>query len=255
MIPYNPLDFDFNLTNKVSLITGGASGIGKSIVETFVKKGSKVIALDINEKVSEIAKTIDPGITAVQCDLSKVSEINKTVAGLYEEFKNIDILCNVAGVPSGAPAAEVEEADWDRTFAVNIKGLFFMSQAVGNGMIRNGKGGKIINVSSQAAFVGLENHTVYGATKAAVLNITKTMALEWGKYGINVNAIAPVVTMTPMGKAYWVGERAEKFLKELPVGRFAEPEETAAVALFLASNASNMITGETIVIDGGYTIH
>ncbi|MDR1505754.1 MAG: D-threitol dehydrogenase [Treponema sp.] len=255
MIAYKPFDLEFNLTGKVCLITGGASGIGKSIVKTFAKKRAIVIALDVNEEIEKLAKELDPQARGVRCDLSRVSEIKNTVAQLMKEYKTIDVLCNVAGLPSGAPAAKVTEDDWDRTFAVNLKGLFFMSQAIGNNMIKSGTGGKIINISSQAALVGLENHTVYGATKAAVLNITKTMALEWGQYGINVNAIAPVVTMTPMGKAYWVGERAEKFLKELPVGRFAEPEETAAVALFLASDASNMITGETIVIDGGYTIH
>ena len=160
---------------------------------------------------------------------------------------------NNAGVSFLNPAEKLTEEEWDKTLSVNLKGLYFLSQAIGRHMIQK-KSGKIINIASQAAVVALENHIAYCASKAGVVAVTKVLALEWGKYNINVNAIAPTIIMTPMGKKAWSGEKGEKMLERIPLGRFGEPEDVAFTAAFLASDISNMITGTTIMVDGGYTI-
>jgi NAD(P)-dependent dehydrogenase (short-subunit alcohol dehydrogenase family) len=138
--------------------------------------------------------------------------------------------------------------------AVNLKAVFMLSQAVGKKMIASGNGGKIINMASQAGLVALDNHVAYCASKAAVISITKTLAMEWGQFNIKVNSISPTVILTELGKKAWAGEVGENMKKLIPAGRFGYPEEVAAAAVFLASEAADLITGENLVIDGGYTI-
>lgn len=251
---YKGFDENFSLTGKIAVITGGASGLGKAIAEMFTRKGAKVALLDMNEKVDAIAKEMSPDAMGIQMDIVNLEDIGRCIDVVLKQYGRIDILCNVAGLGDMVPAEDITVESWNRIVAVNLTGLFFMTQRVGREMIAAGNGGKIINMASQAAVIGLWGHACYGATKAGVLNITKVLANEWGKHGINVNAISPTITMTPMAAEFWVGERAENFLKELPIGRFGQPDEVAACALFLASGASDMITGENLVIDGGYTI-
>ena len=138
--------------------------------------------------------------------------------------------------------------------AVNLKAVYLLSQVVGRRMIARGEGGKIVNLASQAGLIALDRHLAYCASKAGVISLTKVLALEWGKHGINVNSISPTVVLTELGKKAWAGEVGEAMKKKIPFGRFAQPEEIAACALFLASGAADMVHGENLVIDGGYTV-
>ena len=250
----NDFDINFSLTDKTALITGGASGIGKATAEMFAAKGASVAIIDINEDTEKIGAEISPEIFSIRADITLTSEIDRVVQAVSNRFGKIDILCNIAGLGHSDNAENIDETDWEKVVAVNMTALFFMCQRVGRFMIRQGTGGKIINMSSQAGIVGLAQHACYGATKAAVINITKTLANEWGKYNINVNAVSPTVILTPMCEDYWSGERAENFLKKIPIGRFGSMAEAAACFVYLASDAANLITGENLVIDGGFTV-
>jgi NAD(P)-dependent dehydrogenase (short-subunit alcohol dehydrogenase family) len=175
------------------------------------------------------------------------------VADALAAFGRIDILVNNAGVVLPDPAESISEDYWDRTMAINLKAPFLLSQLVGREMIKSGRG-KIVNLASQAGIVALDRHVAYCASKGAIIMMTRVLAREWGPRGINVNAISPTVTLTELGKQAWGGKVGDDFKKLIPVGRFAYPEEIAACALFLASQAADMINGENLVIDGGYTI-
>jgi len=230
----------FSIVGKIAIVTGAARGIGREIALVFAHSGAHLILVDVLEK--ELMKTTK-------------EEIKRLIRDVLNEFSRIDILVNNAGVIDNNPATEVTEEQWDKTLNVNLKSLFFLSQAVGKHMIKQG-GGKIINIASQAGVIALDNHAAYSASKAGVISITKTLALEWGKFNINVNAIAPTVILTPLGRKAWADPQVRsEMLKKIPLGRFGEPSEVASIALFLASEASNLITGSTIMADGGYTAH
>jgi len=253
---YQGYDRDFRLTGKVALITGGAAGIGKAIATLYALKGASLILADINPGVRDAAKEICPDparIEAVIGDITKAADRESIVQTGIKKFGKIDILVNNAGVALLEPALEVAESNWDKTLELNLKAPFFLSQLVAKEMIRTG-GGKIVNIGSQAGMIALERHVAYMASKAAIIGITKVLAVEWAKHHVQVNAISPTVTLTELGKKAWAGEVGEDFKRKLPAGRFADPDEIAACALFLASNATDMITGSNLVIDGGYTI-
>ena len=143
---------------------------------------------------------------------------------------------------------------WDKTISINLKGTFLMSQAVGKAMIAAGRGGKIINLASQAGSVAIDQHAAYCASKFGVIGLSKTLAAEWGKHGLCVNTISPTVVLTELGKKAWAGPKGDALKARIPSGRFANPEEIAAAAVFLASNGADMINGADLLIDGGYTI-
>jgi NAD(P)-dependent dehydrogenase (short-subunit alcohol dehydrogenase family) len=253
---YQGYDRDFNLTNKVALITGGAAGIGKAIATLYALKGASLILADLSPAVHDAAKQIirDPArIEAVIGDITVAADRERVVQAGVKKFGKIDILVNNAGVALLEPALDVSESNWDKTLDLNLKAAFFLSQLVAKEMIRTG-GGKIVNIGSQAGMIALERHVAYMASKAAIIGITKVLAVEWAKHNVQVNAISPTVTLTELGKKAWAGEVGEEFKRKLPAGRFADPDEIAACALFLASEATNMITGSNLVIDGGYTI-
>jgi glycerol dehydrogenase len=253
---YQGYDRDFKLTDKVALITGGAAGIGKAIATLYGLKGASLILADLSPSLREAVTTIMPDpsrIEGVTGDITVAADREKIVQAGLKKFGKIDILVNNAGVALLEPALEVPEANWDKTLDLNLKAAFFLSQLVAKEMIRTG-GGKIVNIGSQAGMIALERHVAYMASKAAIIGITKVLAVEWAKHNIQVNAISPTVTLTELGKKAWAGEVGEEFKRKLPAGRFADPDEIAACALFLASNAADMITGSNLVIDGGYTI-
>jgi len=248
------LDLSFGLRDKVAVVTGGASGIGAAIARTFAAKEARVGVVDLNGEEAEkrAAELGDIG-AAFACDITDTGSVTSAVDKIMEHFGRIDILINNAGVSFLSPAEELAVSAWDTTLAVNLKGTFLMSQAVGRHMLE-ARRGKIINIASQAATVALKDHVAYCASKAGMLGLTRVLASEWAGRGVIVNAISPTVVMTEMGRRAWEGPKGDAMKATIPTGRFAEPEEIAAAALFLASEASNMINGANLLVDGGYTI-
>lgn len=254
---FKAFDENFSLAGKTALVTGAGAGIGQAIAMMFGRKGAKVILADMNEDACKDTASrmgaAEGQVFCLHCDVSSKVRIDEAVAKAAAMTGRLDILVNSAGVGLIDSAENLSLEYWDKTMTVNLRGTFLMSQAVGNVMIRQG-GGKIINLSSQGGIVALDKHVAYNASKAGVIAVTQVLALEWGKYGIQVNAISPTVIMTEMGKRSWAGEVGEAFKKKLPAGRFGYPEEVAAAAVYLASDAANLVTGSNLVIDGGYTI-
>lgn len=248
---------DLSLEGKKTLITGAAKGIGKSIATVFAELGADLILVDIDRSLLETTtgqiKKIGHRVHPVVADLTNLKDIENLVGEGLRALGGVDVLVNNAGVAFLNPAERLTEEQWDKTLAVNLKALYFCSQFVGRHMIKE-KSGSIINIASQAAVVALEDHIAYCASKAGVIAVTKVLALEWGKYNINVNAIAPTIIMTEMGKKAWAGKKGERMLERIPLRRFGQPKDVAYTAAFLASDISNMITGTTIMLDGGYTI-
>ncbi|OFG15000.1 SDR family oxidoreductase [Listeria monocytogenes] len=253
---FKGFDKDFNITDKVAVVTGAASGIGKAMAELFSEKGAYVVLLDIKEDVKDVAAKINPSRTlALQVDITKKENIEKVVAEIKKVYPKIDILANSAGVALLEKAEDLPEEYWDKTMELNLKGSFLMAQIIGREMIATGAGGgKIVNMASQASVIALDKHVAYCASKAAIVSMTQVLAMEWAPYNINVNAISPTVILTELGKKAWAGQVGEDMKKLIPAGRFGYPEEVAACALFLVSDAASLITGENLIIDGGYTI-
>ncbi|HEM1067511.1 TPA: D-threitol dehydrogenase [Listeria monocytogenes] len=251
---FKGFDKDFNITDKVAVVTGAASGIGKAMAELFSEKGAYVVLLDIKEDVKDVAAKINPSRTlALQVDITKKENIERVVAEIKKVYPKIDILANSAGVALLEKAEDLPEEYWDKTMELNLKGSFLMAQIIGREMIATG-GGKIVNMASQASVIALDKHVAYCASKAAIVSMTQVLAMEWAPYNINVNAISPTVILTELGKKAWAGQVGEDMKKLIPAGRFGYPEEVAACALFLVSDAASLITGENLIIDGGYTI-
>lgn len=246
---------DFSLAGKTAIVTGAASGIGAAIAEAFAAKGARVALLDVNlEGARQMALKLPGETLALASDVTDGGSISAAVSDVTAAFGSIDILVNSAGIVDLAPAEELSPGSWTRTIDINLTGSFAMAQAVGRVMIAAGRGGRIINLASQAGSVAIEGHVAYCAAKFGIVGVTKTLALEWGKHGITVNAVSPTVVMTDLGRKAWEGKKGETMMAQIPVGRFAEPEEIAAAAVFLASDAAAMINGADLLVDGGYTV-
>ncbi len=256
MAEFKGFDKNFEISGKTAVVTGSAKGIGKAIALMFAEKGANIVLVDMDPGIKEVSDEIKKmGRKTVELvyDISLTGNIDIIVKECLKNFPKIDILVNSAGVGLVDDAEKITEEIWDKTMSVNLKALFLLSQAVGKEMMRQGKG-KIINIASIAGPIAFEKHSAYTASKAGVIGLTKNMALEWAKYGINVNSVSPIVTLTEMGRTVWIGELGENMKKKIPMGRFNDPSEIAAVVLFLASDATDMITGHNVVIDGGYSI-
>ncbi|WP_329253093.1 D-threitol dehydrogenase [Actinoallomurus sp. NBC_01490] len=248
------LDMTFGLDGKVALVTGGASGIGAAIADTYALKGAKVAVVDVNGEAADAkARELGDGSAGFTCDVSDPAAVGSAVTAVLETYGRIDILVNSAGVAILAPAEDLEPGAFDTTININLKGTFLVCQEVGRHMLAAGSG-KIINLASQAASVALDQHVAYCASKFGVVGLSKVLASEWAGRGVTVNTISPTVVLTDLGRKAWAGPKGEALKAQIPTGRFAYPEEIAATALFLASNGSDMINGADIVVDGGYTI-
>lgn len=249
------LNFDVN--GKIALITGAARGIGRSCALALAEAGAD-IALglrDINQDhgVAEEIRTLGKEAFPVQMDVSDIRQIKKAVKEIINEFNRIDILVNNAGIAPANLIEDYTEEDFDTTVAVNLKGTYFASQEVGRHMIKN-KFGRIINLSSQAGFIALPSESVYCMTKAGISHLTKCFAVEWAKYNINVNAVAPTFIQTP-GTEPWLDDPDFKadVVSKIKLGRVGIPQEVSSAVVYLASPAASLITGTTLMIDGGWT--
>jgi NAD(P)-dependent dehydrogenase (short-subunit alcohol dehydrogenase family) len=248
----------FRLTGQVALVTASAKGIGKACALALAEAGADII-LGLRDRKSAPAlvgqiQKLGREVLPVQMDVMQLEQISAAVDAGLRHFKRIDILVNNAGIGAPNPAERVNEKDFDETLAVNLKGTFFTAQTVGRAMIKQRRG-RIINISSQAGFVALPTESVYCMTKAAISHLTKCLALEWAKYNITVNAVAPTFIKTP-GTKKWLDNAAfrKSVQARIPLGRIGTPEEVAEPVVFLASPAASLITGETLMIDGGWTI-
>ena len=248
----------FTLAGQVALVTASSKGIGKACALALAESGANIILglRDINTGKTVVKKIQQLGceVLPVQMDVTRLDEISSAVQAGLQHFKRIDILVNNAGIGAPNPAEHVTEKDFDDTLNVNLKGTFFTAQAVGKVMIKQ-KRGRIINICSQAGFVALPTESVYCMTKAAIAHLTKCLALEWAPYNITVNAVAPTFITTP-GTRKWLddAEFRASVRQRIPLGRIGKPEEVAGPVVFLASPAAALITGETIMVDGGWTI-
>lgn len=254
---YKGFDKNFGLQGKTALVTGAAKGIGHAISTLFAEKGANMILVDMLEEVKDFAAELSSATgvktLALVGDLSKSANIDKIIKDAVAAFGSVDILVNNAGVVLLDDAENLTEEYWDKTMEINLKASFLMAQYAGREMIK-GNGGKIINMASQASVIALDKHVAYCASKAAIASMTKVLAIEWAEFNITVNCISPTVVLTELGKKAWAGEVGEAMKKLIPAGRFGYPEEVAAAALYLASDAANLVTGSNLVIDGGYTI-
>jgi len=248
----------FGLGGRTALVTGAARGLGRAISLALAHAGADV-ALGLRDVKADSGlaaeiRTMGRKALPLQMDMRSKQQIFAAIDQTAKEFGRIDILVNNAGIAPDNPAEKVREEDFDETLAVNLKGTFFASQAAGRLMIQQ-KSGTIINMSSQAGFVALPTESIYCMTKAAIAHLTKCLAVEWGKYGITVNAVAPTFIHTPgtEGALSDPAFRADTVERIAALHRIGEPMEVAGVVVFLASHAASLITGETILIDGGWT--
>ena len=248
----------FDLQGKVALVTGAARGLGRAIAVALAHAGADVALglRDVGADAGAAAEIRKLGRRALplQMDVSHMQQIVRGVDDTVKEFGRIDILVNNAGIAPENPAEQVREADFDATLNVNLKGTFFASQAAGRVMIHQKKG-TIINMSSQAGFAALPTESVYCMTKAGIAHLTKCLAVEWGKHGITVNAVAPTFIRTPGTEEYLSDPRHLNDTVEriAALHRIGEPMEVAGAVVFLASPAASLITGQTLLIDGGWT--
>jgi len=249
---------DFALTGQVALVTGAARGLGRAISLALADAGADValglrVAGTADDLVAEI-ESMGRRAFAVPMDVLDLAQIAPAVDAVVEHFGRLDILVNNAGLGPENLAVDVVEADYDLTFDTNVKGLFFASQAAGRVMIRQGYG-RIVNLSSQAGFIALPTEAIYCASKAAVAHLTRCLAVEWGEYGVTVNAVAPTFIRTEGTSDALADPAFEADVKEriAALHRIGEPVDVAGGVVFLASPAASLITGTTLMIDGGWT--
>jgi gluconate 5-dehydrogenase len=254
------MSVNFRMDNKVVLVMGGAGGIGKALVAGFSRQGAKVIISDFNTKAQddtakEISAETGNEVIGISCDVTKEETVAAMVKQAVAKFGTIDVLVNAFGWNIKRDAYEFPMDDWRKLMDINITGVMIACKQVGALVFKDKKAGKIINLSSVRGIRGKDGGNVgYSATKGAVEMITKSLALEWAPYNVNVNAIGPALVIT-QGTIHIQQnpELAEKYRKAIPLGRLALPEDMAGAVVFLASEAADFITGQTIYVDGGVT--
>jgi len=249
----------FDLKDKVAIVTGASSGLGKGIALALSEAGVNLVLvsrrLQLLQEVAELTSKINQQTLCFSADVSKKEEVEYVVEKAINNFGKIDILVNAAGINRRNLVENFSEEDWDAVININLKGTFLCSQAVGKVMIKQ-KGGKIINIASMTSVIGGENIPAYSASKGGVSQLTKAFALDWAKYNINVNAIGPGWFKTPMTKSLYEDKDINsRILSHIPMKRWGETKDLAGAVVFLASEASDYITGTIIYVDGGYLVY
>ncbi|PYZ92179.1 gluconate 5-dehydrogenase [Salipaludibacillus keqinensis] len=247
----------FDLTNKTAIITGGGRGLGEQMAKAFAEAGANVVLcsrkLEACQAVSKELESLGVKTLALKCDITDPDDIQHVVDKTIERFGSIDVLVNNSGATWGTPAVDMPLEAWKKVIDVNVTGTFLMSQAVGKVMMSQ-KSGKIINIASVAGLGGTDPKVMdtigYNTSKGAVITLTKDLAVKWGEYNINVNALAPGFFPTKMSKGV-LEHGGESILERTPLGRFGNEDDLKGAALFLASRAADFTTGNVLVVDGG----
>ncbi len=246
---------DFKLAGKVAIVTGARTGLGQGMALGLAEAGADIVGIDLNN-LGETKKSVEGRgrkFLGIEADLSNIKVIGDIVGQTIQEFKKVDILVNNAGIIRRTDAIDFSEKDWDEVMAINLKTVFFFSQAAARQFIMQKTGGKIISVASLLSFQGGIRVPSYTASKSGVMGITRLMANEWAKYNINVNAIAPGYMATDNTAPLRADpDRSKGILERIPAGRWGMPDDLKGIAVFLASEASRYVTGYTIAVDGGW---
>lgn len=250
---------NMSLEGKVAMVTGAGSGIGKATAIALAESGADCVVSELPERLANLEPVCEAisqlGRRAVPLPLRlpELASIDAFVTDAVREMGHLDILVNNAGINTPRPALEVSEEEWDRILGVNLKGVFFMAQRVAREMIRTG-GGKIVNIASMNGVVGYYKRAAYCASKAGVVNLTRVLAIEWAEHQINVNAVGPTFILTPLTQSTFDDPtmRAD-LLSRIPLGRVGQPEDVASAVVFLAGPGAGMVTGHTLLVDGGWT--
>lgn len=245
----------FDLTGKVALVTGASRGLGRAMAVGLANAGADVVitdVLDTTDAVKEI-ESLGRKTLGIKVDVSHKKDVEAMVQKTVDVFGRLDILINNAGIYTASPAEGLSEEQWAKLIDINLKGAFLCAQAVGKQMMKQ-ESGSIINIASVAGIVGSSEGVHYSCSKAGLILMTKTLAVEWGKYGIRVNAICPGLFHTDMTKDFTKDEGFMTMIKNrVPLGRGGQPHELASTAVYLASDASSYTTGHALVVDGGWT--
>ena len=247
----------FSLEGRTALITGASKGLGAEMCAVFADAGADIIASARDaeglREAEAAVKAKGRKCTPIPCELADIEDVRRLGHEALKAAGTVDILVNNAGMARVGPALDFTVEDWDLVMAVNVRAPFLLSQIVAPKMIEQ-SWGKIINISSQTSVIALEDHAAYAASKGAMNSLTKSLMAEWAKFNIQVNAICPTIVMTPMGIQVWSDEaKSGPMLAKTPLGRFGKPVEVADIALFLASPAAELINGDLIMADAGFT--
>ena len=248
---------NFQLRDQVVVVTGAAQGIGAACVERFTGEGARVALWDVADSAGNaLAERLrERGLQANyrHCDVSRKADVDGALAATLAEFGRVDALINNAGIFKAAPFLEITEDDWDAVLDVNLKGSFLVAQAVARAMVQAGQGGAIVNMSSVNSVMAIPNIASYNASKGAINQLTRVMALALADHGIRVNAVAPGTIATELARQAVLGsdEARQRILSRTPLKRLGEPGEVAEVCAFLISSASSYMTGEIVYVDGG----
>jgi NAD(P)-dependent dehydrogenase (short-subunit alcohol dehydrogenase family) len=250
----------FELDNRSAIVTGAGRGIGKAVALGLARAGADVGLVarsrDELELVAEEIRSLGRRTKVISADLTQIRDLPSIVTEIVEDFGQVDILVNNAGTNIPEEALEVNEENWNRIMDINLKAAFFMAQAVGKVMIEQGRGGRIINISSQTGSVALIKRSAYCASKAGLNLITKVLALEWARYGILVNAVAPTFIETEMSKGYLADPEFRRYaLSKNLLKRFGTPEDVVGAVIYLSVPASSLVTGHVLMVDAGWTAY
>jgi NAD(P)-dependent dehydrogenase (short-subunit alcohol dehydrogenase family) len=247
---------EFDLTGRNAVVIGASRGLGRRMALALAGAGANLVVASRSlaplQAVAEEIKTLGRQALAVECDVTKVVEIERLLAAAIDGFSRVDILVNAAGAIVRKPSHQITEMDWDMVIDVNLKGMLFACKVFGSHMMRNG-GGKIINIGSLTSAIAFPERTLYAISKAGVVALTKALALEWARYKINVNAIGPGYFETELTIPLLRNEEwKRRLLQKIPLGRIGQPEDLDGITVFLASSASDYVTGQIFFIDGGF---